>query len=112
MEIDLEDRPDHFQIFQIGVPNRVVVERLDAASLPNGWRQNIDATQAIGDEWLASNRSLLLEVPSVLVPETWNVLINPSHRPARKLKIIQVYRHPSDQRFIQISPNKAGGFTV
>lgn len=99
IEIDLEDRPDHFQIFQISVPDRVVVERLDIASLPNGWRRNTTATRAIGDRWLASNRSLLLEVPSALVPETWNVLINPGYRQARKLKIIKVYRHPFDQRF-------------
>jgi len=33
----------------------------------------------LGDEWLASARSALLLVPSVIVPEEYNVLINPAH---------------------------------
>lgn len=99
MEIDAEDRPDHFQIVQIKVPDRIASEQLANASLPHGWRRDISITQSIGDEWLSSNRSLLLEVPSALVPETWNVLINPSHKQARMLKVIKVYKHPFDQRF-------------
>lgn len=101
VEIDAEDLPEHFQLLQIKVSDRVAVERLAASSLPRGWQQDIAATQAIGDKWLESNRSLLLEVPSVLVPETWNVLINPSHRQARFLKIARIYRHPFDSRLLQ-----------
>lgn len=33
----------------------------------------------VGDEWLASARSALLLVPSVIVPEEFNVLVNPAH---------------------------------
>lgn len=99
MEIDAEDRPDHFEIFEIKAPDRVASEQRTASSLPRGWRQDIAMTQAVGDEWLASHRSLLLEVPSALVPETWNVLINPAHKQARMLKIVRVYSHPFDQRF-------------
>jgi len=33
----------------------------------------------IGDTWVKENRSCLLEVPSVIVPEELNVLINPAH---------------------------------
>ncbi|WP_026188231.1 RES family NAD+ phosphorylase [Methyloversatilis universalis] len=38
-----------------------------------------------GDEWLASMDSALLVVPSVLVPEENNVLINPLHPDARSI---------------------------
>lgn len=52
-----------------------------AASLPVGWdaepasRTSIDS----GTTWLASGASALLVVPSVIVPEEPNVLINPAH---------------------------------
>jgi RES domain-containing protein len=36
-------------------------------------------TQRIGDEWLASSRALALAVPSVIVPEESNYLLNPAH---------------------------------
>ena len=45
-------------------------------------------TQAIGDRWLIEARSLLLQLPSVLVPETWNGLVNPQHAEAKSLNIV------------------------
>jgi RES domain-containing protein len=98
IEIDAEDRPDHFHLLQIKVPNRIAPERLPLSSLHRNWEKDLAVTQAIGDKWLASGRSLLLEVPSVLAPETWNVLINPSHKQARLLKITKTYQHPFDSR--------------
>jgi len=44
-----------------------------------------------GDRWLASQRSLLAEVPSVIVPEESNLLINPRH-PACALLLATIIR--------------------
>ena len=33
---------------------------------------------AIGDEWLAGNESLALVVPSTVVPQQFNLIINPN----------------------------------
>lgn len=48
-----------------------------------------------GDAWLASNDSLLLRVPSVLVPEEENVLINPAHPDIAKVtaKGLRVFQY-------------------
>lgn len=56
---------------------------------------------AVGDDWLAKGRSLLLEVPNAIVPETWNVLINPLHSKASLLKVVAKYDHALDGRLIQ-----------
>jgi len=53
----------------------------------------------LGDGWLAP-QSLLLEVPSVLVPETWNVLVNPQHGEATLLRITGTYEHAFDTQFL------------
>jgi RES domain-containing protein len=82
-------------------PDGVSVERIEVADLPGNWTDDIIVTRQIGDEWLRSRRSLLLEVPSVLAPETWNVLVNPEHAEADQLKIVRVYRHAFDVRFFQ-----------
>ncbi len=37
------------------------------------------ATQRIGDEWIARKASLILRVPSAIVPNDYNYLVNPQH---------------------------------
>jgi RES domain-containing protein len=58
-----------------------VVETLDPASLPSEWRRfpSPPENQAIGDTWVAEGRSLVLRVPSAIVPSASNYLINPAH---------------------------------
>ncbi len=58
-----------------------VVEMLDSASLPAAWRRfpSPPENQAIGDRWAAESRSLVLRVPSAIVPSAANYLINPAH---------------------------------
>ncbi len=99
MEIDSEDRPERFQIVRIEGPDTLSLERLNASALPANWADDITVTQSFGDGWLSDGRSLLLEVPSVLVPETWNVLVNPRHAEARLLSIAAIYEHAFDSRF-------------
>jgi RES domain-containing protein len=41
----------------------------------------------LGDEWLKRGDKPLLRVPSVLVPNQWNLLINPAHPYAGTIKI-------------------------
>jgi RES domain-containing protein len=58
-----------------------LVEILDAARLPAGWRSHPApvAVTALGDEWLHSARSPVLRVPSALVPSEANYVLNPVH---------------------------------
>jgi RES domain-containing protein len=99
MEIDSEDRPERFQVLKIEGPETLTRERIDPSTLRQDWADDPSITQSLGDQWLAEERSLLLEVPSVLVPETWNVLVNPRHKEANLLKIALTYDHAFDVRF-------------
>ena len=58
-----------------------LIERLRPDALPRDWRtgRGLVSTQRVGDEWLASGRSLGLAVPSTIVPEELNYLLNPEH---------------------------------
>lgn len=49
--------------------------------------QATETARAFGDKWLASGRSAILRVPSVIVPEEWNVLINPHHPHAQHIQV-------------------------
>jgi RES domain-containing protein len=51
------------------------------ATLPPGWDETLPsgATREAGTEWLRSKRSAVLQVPSVLIQEEPNYILNPSH---------------------------------
>lgn len=51
-----------------------------------------------GDEWLASLASALLLVPSVIVPEEHNLLINPLHPEAASIKATKIRKFAYDGR--------------
>lgn len=98
MEIDAEDRPERFHMLKIEGPDTLSLERAEPDALPTSWPEDTALTQSVGDRWLTERSSLLLEVPSVLVPETWNILVNPSHHEASQLRIIRTYEHGFDAR--------------
>ena len=63
----------------------------DVAVLPSDLRE-------FGDAWLRERRSLALRVPSVIVPEAANILVNPAHRLAGGLRIRSVRPFSFDRR--------------
>lgn len=58
-----------------------LVEALDPEALPDNWRSypSPSGLRAIGDAWVAEQTSAVLEVPSVIVDDESNYLINPAH---------------------------------
>lgn len=70
-------------LIRIEVPDDVwkARETLDVARLDPTWVSEPPgmATISLGDAWIKGNTAALLEVPSVIVHEEFNVLINPAH---------------------------------
>jgi RES domain-containing protein len=58
-----------------------MVSTVDRATLPDDWRSYPGPfkLRRIGDDWAASRASCLLKVPSVVVPDESNYLLNPEH---------------------------------
>jgi RES domain-containing protein len=61
----------------------------DKSDLPDGFgeRPYGPASQQVGDDWVQSEESLVLRVPSVVVPAEYNYLINPGHPEFEELEI-------------------------
>lgn len=76
------------------------VAAYNSKALPKNWRSFPPApeTQRIGDDWLASETSTALEVPSAIVPRERNVLINPRHKDFGKLRVLAVEEWGPDPR--------------
>ena len=100
-EVEIRDLPARYRLLKIQVPEDVMVERLHPNRLPAGWIVRPDLTRAVGDDWISAKRSPLLLVPSAIVPETLNVLLNPSHPDAGRFVIAQVSEHVIDPRLLE-----------
>jgi RES domain-containing protein len=80
-----------------------LVEVLPVESLPSGWRRypSPPANQAIGDGWVAEARSLVLRVPSAIIPSASNFLINPAHPGFSEAVIDPPERFAFDSRLLK-----------
>lgn len=58
------------------------------------------ASRTIGDNWLDRSDTLVLEVPSVLVPEETNLILNPAHARMREVKIVSTRAFHFDPRLV------------
>ena len=79
--------PFNRYLVRIDIPQNVWAARQILDPLPGGWDAipaGLSARTA-GDHWIAARTSALLLVPSVIVPDEYNVLINPQHPHAASL---------------------------
>ena len=100
-EMEIHDLPARYRLLKIRAPDDVPSEDVSRNHLPADWVENSAATRAVGDEWLENGRSLLLIVPSAIVPETFNVLLNPGHEDAKRVRIIGGSEHMIDPRLFK-----------
>jgi RES domain-containing protein len=80
------------------IPQVEHVPGIDA--LPRDWPDRVESTWALGDGWLARGTTPLLSVPSALVPETRNVLLNPAHPDATQITVVRISEHVVDARLL------------
>lgn len=99
-EIDVRNLPAKYRLLKLEGPEGLAVEHVRAADLRADWRERPDITRAAGDRWLQAGRSPMLRVPSAVVPETFNVLLNPAHPDATRLTVVRVSEHVLDPRLL------------
>ena len=81
IHMDLDVAPKDLVSIPIEVPDGLRIEEVRTGSLPTNWRKTPAPIQLqqVGTEWCQRATSLLLRVPSVIIPEEYNYLVNPIH---------------------------------
>lgn len=79
------------------------VEILEMKTLPDNWNAMPapDTLNMIGNGFVAAGKTLALQVPSVLVPDNFNFLINPTHPLFSEIKVIAITNISFDQRLVK-----------
>jgi RES domain-containing protein len=93
-----------FVYFKIEIPDSVSITKLKISDLPNDWTAEPprNSTKEIGSIWAREAGSAVLRVPSVLVPRSWNYLLNPSHSDFKKIRISDPLPFVFDERMWKI----------
>ncbi|MEO6283068.1 MAG: RES family NAD+ phosphorylase [Dyadobacter sp.] len=70
-----------FQIMFISIPDTVSIEEVSAQTLNSTWRDPNDYSLCLplGDKWYREAKSIALKVPSAVMPEAFNYMINTMH---------------------------------
>lgn len=99
---DPEDVPDDLSLFRIELPDDLAPSEPDTGRLPNTW-QEVGCLEciALGNGWLTSGASLALFVPSAILPEARNVLLNPRHPAAARLRVVEARPFHFDLRLLR-----------
>jgi|EndMetStandDraft_4_1072995.scaffolds.fasta_scaffold00801_7 RES domain-containing protein len=93
--------PNNFCITEIEVPENSIYT-LDLALLPANWRDISPPVmlRQLGDEFLKKCETLVMKVPSSIVPAEYNYLLNPLHPEASKVKVINREPFSFDERLL------------
>jgi RES domain-containing protein len=88
-------------LVRVDVPDAIWGKREILDPLPGDWDAVPSGriSRVVGDAWCVSNRSALLIVPSVIVPDETNILINPAHPDATAISAHVLKRWIYDSRF-------------
>ena len=99
-EIEVQDLPARYRLLKLHAPDDLVIDEVRLQDLPADWLDRTDVTRSNGDQWLEAGRSPLLAVPSAVVPQTFNVLVNPAHPDAKQVAVVEVSEHAIDPRLL------------
>jgi RES domain-containing protein len=104
LEIDFEDLPDNYQLLEIDVPDDVAIESVTIASIEKvsqDWKEDPKTTRDLLLTWFEEVRTVVVAVPSAIMPFAKNYLINPRHKDAARISVVQAARYPHDRRLFR-----------
>lgn len=96
-------KDDLFRVTLIQIPDDLKIKKINKSKLPANWQDYINYTtcQAIGDEWLKENNTAVLQVPSAIISEEYNYLINPRHPDFNLIKMHSIEKFAFDERLVK-----------
>ncbi|HEY1411199.1 MAG TPA: RES family NAD+ phosphorylase [Rhodopila sp.] len=84
LDLPLELLPVDYVLMHVDVPDSV-------NNQTGGHQAEVPAdTVSVGNAWLGEAQTPVLRVPSILIPHSWNILLNPRHAEAGRARVIGV----------------------
>ena len=89
VHVDINTAPGDLVAIQVDIPDTLTIETVKSESLPRDWRRypGPEALKNIGTTWASTISTAILAVPSAVIPEERNYLLNPAHRHFKRIRI-------------------------
>ncbi len=96
----LGNLPLDYKLISIEIPDEIVIQEFTQKNLPGDWKAipHSHSTQIIGDNFVADSEYIVLKVPSAVVQDEFNFLINPNHAESQKIIIKTIEPFNFDER--------------
>ena len=94
--------PDGYQLLRVQVGDDLPIAEIADTDVPSDWRQNPEWTRGAGTEWLQTETTAVLKVPSAVVPFAHNFLLNPAHPAADAVQIVDAMHVKHDSRILKL----------
>ena len=91
--------PEEYTLITINIPGRFIFSLPDN-QLPKDWKSipPAQSTKTIGDQFIGNQKYLTLKVPSMIVKDEHNFLVNPKHSAIKEVRIISIEPFEFDSR--------------
>jgi RES domain-containing protein len=98
-----ENLPKDLFLIKIEIPERVEIQSVPKRVLVKGWDSYPFTSETIefGTSFLRKKEYLALEVPSVIIPDEYNIILNPLHPDIRDCKVISETPFLFDKRVLK-----------
>lgn len=103
LRIPLEFISKDYVMVPIELPDAVPIYK---PKLSKNWHLNVDVTRSIGNDFLRKGKDLIMKVPSALVSDSFNYLVNPNHPIAKKIKLQEPRTILFDKRLMNLMRSK------
>ena len=92
-------RAKSFRLIEVKIPKEMLVT-YPMRILKGEWRTSTTSkiTTEVGDDWLAAGGQLAMRVPSAIIPEETNILLNPNHEDFKTIIVEEAKEFSFDTR--------------
>ena len=100
LELEEDSLPPNYTLLRLDAAATVAVEEIRVPE-NDVWKSDQRLSRSLGDEWLESTRTALARVPSAILPDTYNYLLNPLHLEAEHIRIVDATQAKFDPKLLK-----------
>ena len=91
VNININDIPRALSMVTINIPDDDI-KIITKARLPGNWMDKPvpEETKNFGSALFKASGQLVIQIPSVVIPDEFNYLLNPLHKRAKEFKVVEV----------------------
>ena len=89
VNLDRDTEPDQLVAVSADIPDDTRIGYIEVSDLPKNWRSYPvpEELQDLGTAWVTSASAAVLVIPSAVIPEEHNYLLNPAHPDFKRFRL-------------------------